>query len=144
MIGRHPRPDASPEGDRRPARHRAPDVRRLLPALAAGITSALVFAPWVLGLSASRAAIAGHIAFAMGIAPIAILITSLAPAAITTMVAGAWLAVSPWVLGYAPRGIAAWSIDVCAGIGLIALGALALRLMAEPSPDVADARIGDT
>ena len=124
---------------RRPA---VPDARQLLPALAAGITSVLVFAPWVLGFSASHAAIAGHIAFAMGIAPIAILITSLAPAAVTTMVAGAWLAASPWALGYATRGIAAWSVDVCAGIALIALAAVALALKAEPAPDVAPARIG--
>jgi hypothetical protein len=58
------------------ARPVAVDARRVLPALAAGITFALVFAPWVLGFSASHAAVAGHIAFAMGIAPIAILITS--------------------------------------------------------------------
>jgi SPW repeat len=118
------------------------DPGRVLPALAAGITVALVASPWVLGFSASHAAVAGHIAFAMGVAPVAILITSLAPAAVTTMIAGAWLVASPWVLGYATRGIAAWSVDVCAGIGLIALGALALRLSAEPSPDVAHARIG--
>ena len=115
MIGRQARPGASPEDDRRPARHRAHDARRLLPALAAGITIALVFAPWVLGFSASHAAVAGHIAFAMGVAPVAILISSLAPAAVTTMIAGAWLAASPWVLGYAARGVAAWSVDLCAG-----------------------------
>jgi hypothetical protein len=120
----------------------AADAGRVLPALAAGITFALVFAPWVLGFSASRAAVAGHIAFAMGIAPVAILITSLAPAAVTTMIAGAWLAASPWALGYATRGLAAWSVDVCAGIALIALGALALRLSAESSTELAHARIG--
>ena len=143
MIGRQARPAPHPK----PMVARldpAPDARRLLPALAAGITSALIFAPWALGFSASHAAIAGHIAFAMGIAPIAILITSLAPAAITTMIAGAWLTVSPWVLGYASRGLAAWSIDVCAGIVLIAVGALALRLLAEPSRGVVDAQIGAT
>jgi hypothetical protein len=115
---------------------------RVLPGLAAGITAALVFTPWVLGYSGSHAAVAGHIAFAMGIAPIAILITALAPAAVTTMVAGVWLAASPWALGYATRGVAAWSVDVCAGIALIVLGAVALRLRAEPAPDVAPARIG--
>jgi SPW repeat len=123
------------------ARLTAVDARRRLPMLAAGITSALVFAPWVLGFSASHAAVAGHIAFAMGIAPIAILIGSLAPAAVTTMIAGTWLAASPWALGYATRGLAAWSVDVCAGIALIGLGALALRLSDERPPDVAPARI---
>jgi SPW repeat len=112
---------------------------RTLPALAAGLVAALVFAPWVLGFSDSRAAVAGHIAFAMGVAPIAILITSLAAAAATTAIAGAWLAASPWVLGFAGRGIAAWSVDLCAGIALMAVGIVALRLLAARTPVVVDA-----
>lgn len=118
------------------------DADRMLPALAAGLAAALVFAPWALGFSASHAAVAGQIAFAMGVAPVAILITSLAAAAVATAIAGAWLAASPWALGFAARGIAAWGVDVCAGIALIALGVLALRLAAARSPGVADGRIG--
>jgi hypothetical protein len=119
-----------------------PDPRLVLPALASAITVALVAAPWVLGFSGSRAAVAGHIAFAMGIAPIAVLITSLAAAAAGTTIAGLWLALSPWVLGYAGRGVAAWGIDLIAGLALIALAVVALRLVSEPEPGLPDARIG--
>jgi hypothetical protein len=115
----------------------------LLPAaLAALITVALVAAPWLLGFSSSRAAVAAHIAFAMGIAPIAILLTSLAAAAVTTALAGVWLAVSPWVLDYAGRGVAAWGVDLIAGVALIALSVLALRAVGQPAPGVPDGRIG--
>ena len=118
------------------------DADRMLPALAAGLAGALVCAPGALGFSGSHAAVAGHIAFAMGVAPVAMLITSLAAAAAATAIAGAWLAASPWALGFAGSGIAAWSVDVFAGIALIALGVMALRLAAARSPRIADARIG--
>jgi hypothetical protein len=119
-----------------------PDLRLVLPAAAAAITVALVAAPWVLGFSGSRAAVAGHIAFAMGIAPIAVLSTSLAAAAAGTTIAGVWLAVSPWALGYAGRGIVAWGVDLIAGFALIALAMVALRLTAAAEPGLPDARIG--
>jgi hypothetical protein len=119
------------------------DSRQLLPAAAAATTTALVFAPWVLGFSASHAAVAGHIAFAMGVAPIALLITSLAAAAVTTTIAGVWLAASPWILGYAGYGIAAWTVDVGAGLALIGAGAVALRLVAPPTAG-SDARSGQS
>jgi hypothetical protein len=118
----------------------AVDLRQLLPAVAGATTAALVFAPWVLGFSASRAAVAGHIAFAMGVAPIALLITSLAAAAVTTTIAGACLAASPWILGYAGYGVAAWTVDVGAGLALIVLSAVALRPLA--AAVASDARSG--
>jgi SPW repeat len=97
-------------------------ARDPLPLAAAGLVGFIALAPWLLGFSASHAAVAGHIAFAMTFAPIALLIRAL-PAAATAMVAaGAWLAVSPWVLGYASRGGAAWAVDALAGLTLIALG----------------------
>jgi hypothetical protein len=97
--------------------------RDLLPALAATVITAITAAPWTLGFSASHAAVAGHIAFAMAFAPIALLIRALPAAAVTTAAAGAWLAASPWALGYASLGAQAWSADLLAGLSLIALGA---------------------
>jgi hypothetical protein len=101
-----------------------PHARRrdLLPALAATVIAAIALAPWALGFSASHAAVAGHIAFAMTFAPIALLIGALPAAAISTAAAGAWLMASPWALGYASLGATAWSADLLAGLILIALG----------------------
>ena len=93
-----------------------------LPVLAATVITAITIAPWALGYSASHAAVAGHIAFAMAFGPIALLISALPAAAVTTAAAGAWLVASPWALGYAALGATAWSADLLAGVTLIALG----------------------
>jgi hypothetical protein len=103
------------------------DLRRIrgrdpLPVLAATVITAITAAPWALGFSTSHAAVAGHIAFAMAFGPIALLISALPAAAVTTAAAGAWLAASPWALGYASLGATTWSADLLAGVALIALG----------------------
>jgi SPW repeat-containing protein len=103
-------------------------ARDLLPALAATVIAASTAAPWALRFSASHAAVAGHIAFAMTVAPIALLISALPVAAVTTAAGGAWLAASPWALGYASLGAAAWSTDLLAGLTLVALGARARHI----------------
>jgi hypothetical protein len=108
--------------------------RDLLPVLAATVITAITAAPWVLGFSASHAAVAGHIAFAMTFAPIALLISALPAAAGTTTAAGAWLAASPWALGYASLGATAWSGDFLAGLILIALGMGARRVACQHTP----------
>jgi hypothetical protein len=100
-----------------PARGRDP-----LPALAATVIGAITVAPWALGFSAGHGAVASHIAFAMAFVPIALLISALPAAAVTTAAAGAWLVASPWALGYASLGATAWSADLLAGVSLIALG----------------------
>jgi hypothetical protein len=105
-----------------------------LPGVAVTVVAASTIAPWALGFSADHAAVAGHIAFAMTFGPIALLLTALRAAAWTTAAAGAWLAVSPWALGYAPRGTAAWSADLVAGLALIALSRRALRSAQTPAP----------
>ena len=92
-----------------------------LPVLAATVVTAITAAPWALGFSASHAAVAGHIAFAMAFAPIALLINALPAAAVTTAAAGTWLVASPWALGYASLGAAAWGADLLAGLILVAL-----------------------
>jgi hypothetical protein len=97
-------------------------ARDPLPLVAAGLAGAIALAPWLLGFSGSHAAVAAHIAFAMAFAPIALLIRALPAAAAVTAAAGAWLAVSPWALGYASLGGAAWAADVLAGLTLVALG----------------------
>jgi hypothetical protein len=97
-------------------------ARDPLPLVAAGLAGAMALAPWLLGFSGSHAAVAGHITFAMAFAPIALLVRALPAAAAVTVAAGAWLAVSPWALGYASRGGAAWAADVLAGLTLVALG----------------------
>jgi hypothetical protein len=98
-----------------------------LPGMAATVVAANLIAPWALGFSSSHAAVAGHIAFAMTFGPIALLITALPPAALTTTAAGAWLMASPWLLGYASRGTTAWSADLSAGLVLVVLSRRPLR-----------------
>jgi hypothetical protein len=53
---------------------------------------------------------------------LALLMSALPGAAPITAAAGAWLAASPWALGYAALGATAWSADLLAGVILIALG----------------------
>jgi hypothetical protein len=96
-------------------------------AMAAAVVGASLLAPWALGYSSSHAAVAGHIAFAMALGPIALLSAELASAALTTAAGGVWLMASPWALGYAASGTAAWSADLAAGVLLVALGCRALQ-----------------
>jgi SPW repeat-containing protein len=100
------------------------------PLLAAALVTAGAVAPWALGFSASHAAVAGAIAFAMAFGPIAMLVSALPAAALTTSAAGVWLAASPWALGYASSGAATWAVDLLAGVALTALGWRAWRTAA--------------
>jgi hypothetical protein len=103
-------------------------VRRLLrvqaadplPAAGATLVALDLASPWLLGFSTSHAAVAGHIAFAMAFAPLALLITALRQAAVSCVAGGVWLAASPWLLGYASVGVAAWGSDLALGV-LLAL-----------------------
>ena len=97
------------------------------PPLAGALATAVVAAPWALGFSASHAAVAGHIAFAMAFGPIAVLAGALRAAAAATAVAGAALAAGPWALGYAGSGPAAWGADLVLGLCLVAMARQALR-----------------
>jgi len=110
---------------RRGRTHRAAGDR--LPAFAGAVVTASVAAPWALGFAENHAAVAGSIAFAMAFGPIALLVTAVPAAAATTGVAGAWLAASPWALGYAGRGLAAWPADLALGLALMAIARAALR-----------------
>ena len=110
-----------------------PRERMLLPLLASGAVAAVTAAPWLLGFSASHAAVASHIAFAMTFIPVALLLTALPAAAAVIGLAGAWLAGSPWALGYGSTSVAAWAADLVAGLILVAA---ALRAGRRPGPVV--------
>jgi SPW repeat-containing protein len=99
----------------------------LPPAAATAVIVLVTVSPWILGFAASHAAVAEHIAFAMGVGPVAVLISALPAAAVSTAVAGGWLMASPWVLGYAWVGVGAWSADLVGGAVLVVLGAVAWR-----------------
>ncbi|HXD67978.1 MAG TPA: SPW repeat protein [Solirubrobacteraceae bacterium] len=107
--------------------------REPLPAAAAAIVVLVTVSPWALGFSGSHAAVAGHIAFAMGFGPIAVLVSALPAAAVCTALGGGWLVASPWALGYASVGVGAWSADLVCGIALIVLS-VAARRAGEPPP----------
>ena len=120
---------------------RGPDPhprRDPLAATAAALVLLVTVSPWGLGFSGSHAAVAAHIAFAMGIGPIAVLISALPAAAVSTAVGGGWLVASPWALGYASLGVTAWSADLIAGMSLVALSVAAWRARdATRPPEVA-------
>lgn len=96
---------------------------------ASGVVTAALAAPWLLGFSASHAAVADHVAFAMSFVPLALLIAALRPAAVVCVAGGTWLMASPWLLDYAGRGTAAWAADLLLGA---ALGLLAVRELVRP------------
>jgi hypothetical protein len=93
-----------------------------VPAVAVAAIVLTVAAPWLLGFGDRHAAIADHIAFAMAVVPIAMLLGALPAAAPVTVAAGLWLAAGPWVLGYATPGPAAPLTGLAAGGVLIASG----------------------
>jgi hypothetical protein len=94
---------------------------QIFPALAAGVVVLGAAAPWLLGFSQSHAAVANSIAFAMAFAPLALMITALRAAAAACIAGGAWLAASPFALGYASAGLAAWATGVVLGVSLAAI-----------------------
>ncbi len=65
---------------------------------------------------------ADHVFLVLGFGPIAIMIATLRPAAVVTVAGGAWLALSPWILGYAGDHVA-WLNELLAGALLSLLGA---------------------
>jgi SPW repeat-containing protein len=95
---------------------------------AAGLVVLAPAAPWLLGFSASHAAVANGIAFLMAFSPLALMAPALRPAAAVCLVAGAWLAVSPWALGYWSQGVAAWVADLILGVALAAASWRALSM----------------
>lgn len=95
-----------------------------LPAAASGVVLLAATSPWLLGFDSSHAAVANAIAFAMAFAPLTLMIASLTAASVVCVAGGAWLAASPWALGYSSHGIAAWGTGLLLGA---ALSGLSLR-----------------
>jgi hypothetical protein len=89
--------------------------------------------PWIVGFSDSHAAVVNHIAFTALFAPVALLIVVWRPAAFGLLAGGCWLALSPWVLGYAADDLA-WLTEFVTGLGLICVGGAAASLMARRNP----------
>lgn len=90
-----------------------------LDALAPALVTWTLVAPWALGASTSRPALAGHIAFAMAFLPLSLLAPALRPAAVTLALGGLWLAASPLALGFESRQALALS-DALVGLVLAA------------------------
>ena len=88
---------------------------------ASGLVVLAAAAPWLLGFSTSHAAVANGIAFLMAFSPLALIAPALRPAAAVCLIAGGWLAISPWVLGYWSQGVPAWSADLILGVALAAV-----------------------
>jgi hypothetical protein len=72
-------------------------------------------APFLWGYSASPAAVASHVFFLFAFGPLTLIIVNLRPAAYVLTAAGIWLALSPWILGYATNHTA-WLSDGVTGI----------------------------
>jgi hypothetical protein len=95
--------------------------RRRAVALPALVALATVL-PLAAGGARSPAAVAAHVAFGFSFLPMSALARGLRPAALLCAVAGAWLLVSPWALGYgAITGAAA--ADAVLGAALLAVAA---------------------
>jgi hypothetical protein len=89
----------------------------------------LFFSPWIFGLGTTG--VAATNAYIVGIVIVVLSIAGLAKFAIweewLNLIAGLWLIVSPWVLGFS--GSRAMDVDVVIGIIVAVLAAIELWLM---------------
>lgn len=106
----------------------------VLPTLASGLVVLAAASPWLLGFSASHAAVANAIAFAMAFGPLALMIGALRPASAVCVAGGAWLAASPWALGYSSAGLAAWAADLLLGAALVSVSSRAMTTLPVVDP----------
>jgi len=97
---------------------------RRLPVAAGAMMVWIAVSPWAWGFAGSRSAVANHVFIVLTFGPLSAMIAVLRPAALATLAGGAWLLISPWVLGYAlPHW--AWIDEAITGVLLIALTASA-------------------
>jgi len=80
--------------------------------------------PWIWGYAGSGSAVASHVFFLFAFGPLTLLIVVLRPAAFVVFAAGLWLALSPWLLGYATNH-SAWLSELVTGALLSIVGARA-------------------
>lgn len=97
------------------------------PLTAGAVITWVAVSPWLWGFADSNAAVANHVFMVFSFGPLAMLIVSLRPAALVTIIGGLWLLLSPWVLGYATDH-QAWLNELVTGLLLIALSASAAEL----------------
>lgn len=90
---------------------------------------------------------ANHVSLVFGLAPLALIMVNLRPAAFVTLLGGVWLIASPWLLGYATDH-AAWLNELVSGTALVVLSANAAgvgslrRARSRRAPRRAGARAG--
>jgi hypothetical protein len=84
----------------------------------------LLAGPPALGYGGVHAALGEHIALAMALGALVAIAGVLRAANLTCALLGGWLAISPWVLGYASRTTAGTLNDVLSGLALLALSAV--------------------
>ena len=106
---------------------------RHLHGVARPIMVAVLLLPWIFGYSDSQSAVVNHVAFTAAFGPIALLIGVLRPAAYALLAGAVWLALSPWVLGYAVDHNA-WLVELVSGFVLTWISASVL-LATRPSRD---------
>jgi len=103
-------------------------LRELWPtALAQLLVLWLIVGLPVLGYGQVRPALANHIALAMALGVLVVLASVVRAASVTCGLLGAWLAASPWLIGYASTTTAGAVNDVLSGLALICLSALQHR-----------------
>lgn len=109
-------------------------VRHRHPLAAGALTLWIAVSPWVWGFDAAHPAVANHVFLVLAFGPIAVMMVSLRPAALVTLVGGIWLVLSPWVLGYAGDH-AAWLNELVTGalLSVLAASAAGLTTVLRPS-----------
>ena len=94
------------------------------PLAGGAIMTWVAVSPFIWGFADKNGAVANHVFLFFSFGPMVLMIASLRPAAIVTIAGGVWLALSPWVLGYAGDH-QAWLNELVTGLLLIALSASA-------------------
>jgi hypothetical protein len=95
-----------------------------IPAACGALLLWVALAPFVWGYWTSPPAVASHVFFLFAFGPLTLIIVNLRPAAYVLTAAGIWLALSPWLLGYATNHTA-WLSDGMTGILFTSLAAQA-------------------
>jgi hypothetical protein len=99
---------------------RTPKPHQRLPLAAGAVMLWVTPSPWIWGFADARSAVANHSFFTMAFGPLAVMIAVLRPAAFVALGGGIWLALSPWLLGYATNDVA-WLNELVSGGLLVVL-----------------------
>jgi hypothetical protein len=94
------------------------------PLAGGAIVTWVAVSPFIWGFADKNAAVANHVFMVFSFGPMVLMIAALRPAAVVTIAGGFWLALSPWVLGYAGDH-QAWLNELVTGLLLVVLAASA-------------------